>query len=64
MSLRGISISLKTPRNSNKRQYPFAMYDTDMSSNKKLHCKNCGREITKHDDENCDGMCLECWDDE
>jgi len=35
-----------------------------MSSNKKFTCKNCGREITKQVYENCEGMCLECWDDD
>lgn len=29
----------------------------------KLHCQVCGREISKEDYDNYDGMCWECWDD-
>ncbi len=34
-----------------------------MSSEEKIHCEVCGREITKQDSDNYDGMCWECWDD-
>lgn len=30
---------------------------------KALACKVCGRDITKNDDDDYDGMCWECWDD-
>ncbi|MCW3998792.1 MAG: hypothetical protein NWE93_00965 [Candidatus Bathyarchaeota archaeon] len=35
-----------------------------MSTKTKLRCKACGRPITQQVHDNCDGMCLECWDDE
>jgi hypothetical protein len=30
----------------------------------KYHCSVFGREITEEDNENYDGMCWECWDDQ
>jgi hypothetical protein len=35
-----------------------------MSAKPKLTCKVCKQEITKQVYDNCDGMCLECWDDD
>ncbi|MGD0645306.1 MAG: hypothetical protein ABSA75_10415 [Candidatus Bathyarchaeia archaeon] len=32
--------------------------------NKKYYCEVCGREITKEDNDNFEGMCWECWDDQ
>ncbi len=30
----------------------------------KFRCSVCGREITKEDNDDYDGMCWECWDDQ
>jgi hypothetical protein len=30
----------------------------------RLTCKICGREISVQDNEDYDGMCWECWDDQ
>ena len=30
----------------------------------KLHCSVCGKEITKDECEDYEGMCWECWDDQ
>jgi hypothetical protein len=32
--------------------------------NKRYYCEVCGREITKEDNDNFEGMCWECWDDQ
>lgn len=29
-----------------------------------LRCKVCGREISKEDSKQYDGLCWECWDDQ
>ena len=29
----------------------------------KIWCSVCGKEITKDENDNYDGMCWECWDD-
>jgi hypothetical protein len=36
----------------------------DESSEKKYNCSVCGREITQQDNEDYDGKCWECWDDQ
>ena len=35
-----------------------------LSSKQKAICEVCGREITKEDYSNYEGMCWECWDDQ
>jgi hypothetical protein len=30
-------------------------------SEQKIHCSVCGREISKDESEDCDGMCSNCW---
>jgi len=30
----------------------------------KFYCSMCGREISEEDNEDYDGMCWECWDDQ
>ena len=34
-----------------------------MRSPKKYECSVCGREISKEEHEDYEGMCWECWDD-
>jgi len=34
------------------------------SEESRFYCSVCGREISREDYENYDGMCWECWDDQ
>ena len=34
------------------------------SEEKKFHCEVCGREISREEYENYEGLCWECWDDQ
>ncbi|MEM2099093.1 MAG: hypothetical protein QXU99_05030 [Candidatus Bathyarchaeia archaeon] len=34
------------------------------SKEKKFKCQVCGREITREEHDDYDGMCWECWDDQ
>lgn len=38
--------------------------ETQMPDEQKYYCSVCGREISKEDNEDYDGMCWECWDDQ